>query len=297
MAFAVPTPTLARNGLDADPLPLPASAWGVDDALQALREAWLTLPLRFRLARPTVVAALTTVVLRTGRYAVKVYPPGTDPEHLDHIAGQLTGTVTAVLPLHPAVVTSHGIVVVSRWVRTTDVLDWPATGGLLARFHADHAKADLPPWAPLRRLPHQVADLPDEAAAVLLTARAALLDALDEVGSELGHGAIHGDVSPSNVLLTPGGPRLIDLDFVARGPREYDLTSAARRHAAGQMDDEAYLGFCRMYGHDVRGWGGLALLDRLADLAGVAFRLWDDRHHGRSLDWLDDEVDRWRVPW
>lgn len=297
MALAVPTHTLARTGLDADPLPLPTLTWGVDDALQALREAWLTLPLRFRLAHPTVVAALTTVVLRTGRYAVKVYPPGTEPAHLDHIAAQLAGTATAVLPLHPAVVTSHGIVVVSRWLRTTDGVDWPATGGLLARFHAEHADADLLPWTPLRRLPHQVADLPEEAAAVLLAARATLLEALDDVGSELGHGAIHGDVSPSNVLLTPGGPKLIDLDFVARGPREYDLSSAARRHAAGEIDDETYLGFCRAYEHDVRGWGGLAVLDRLADLGGVAFRLWDDRHLGRPLDWLEDEVDRWRVPW
>jgi hypothetical protein len=294
MAFAVPAlaPPVDID-VDVDPMPLPTLAWGVPDALAAVAEARLDLP--FRLCRPKVVAALTSVVLRAGRHAVKVYPPGTDPVHLQHIADRLAGTRTAVLPLHPPMVTSHGVVAVSRWLRASPAVDWVATGALLAAFHDEHAEAVLAPWTPLRRLPSQVAGLPEEAAAVLLAARQVLLGALDAVGSDLGLGAIHGDVSPSNVLLTPAGPRLIDLDFVAHGPREYDLTSAARRHATGEIDDETYLGFCRAYGHDVRSWDGLTLLDRLAELGGVAFRLWDDRRHGRGLDWLDGTVEQWRT--
>jgi hypothetical protein len=38
------------------------------------------------------------------------------------------------------------------------------------------------------------------------------------------------------------------------------------------------------------------VLNKIADLGGVAFRLWDDRHHGRPLDWVPAEVELWRSP-
>ena len=38
------------------------------------------------------------------------------------------------------------------------------------------------------------------------------------------------------------------------------------------------------------------VLDRVAALGGVAFRLWDDRRQGRTLDWLPDAVREWRTP-
>ena len=63
-----------------------------------------------------------------------------------------------------------------------------------------------------------------------------------------------------------------------------------------EMDRSTYRGFCRAYGHDVLGWEGLPLIDRVADLAGVVFRLWDSRHHGRDLDWLPGELRLWRSP-
>jgi aminoglycoside phosphotransferase (APT) family kinase protein len=131
---------------------------------------------------------------------------------------------------------------------------------------------------------------------VLLAARQALLDALTEVESAVGEGVIHGDVSPSNVMRSPAGPRLIDLDWAARAPREYDLASAARRCRDGSISRRAYRAFCSAYGYDVQGWPGLPVLDRIADLGGVAFRIWDSRHHGLDLDWVADEVRVWRTP-
>jgi len=106
---------------------------------------------------------------------------------------------------------------------------------------------------------------------------------------------VHGDVSPANVMRRPGGAVLIDLDFAARAPREYDLTSAARRYEAGEIDAATYRDFCEGYGADVRSWDGRVVLDRIAQLGGVAFRLWDDRRAGRALDWLDDAVREWRT--
>ncbi|WP_258724935.1 hypothetical protein [Cellulomonas sp. NS3] len=88
----------------------------------------------------------------------------------------------------------------------------------------------------------------------------------------------------------PSDPR------IARAPREYDLTSAARRFVAGEIDAAAYRGFRDAYGFDVLTWDGRPVLDRVAELGGVAFRLWDDVHHGRTHDWLDDAVREWRTP-
>lgn len=287
------TPSLA-GPTATSPLPLPTRHWGAAQALLALDEARLSLPLH--LPDATVISALTTVVLRSGGAAVKVYPPGTDPAHLDLLAAALGGTSTAHLPDGRAVVTSHGIVTVTPWLPAAPAVTWEETGALLRRFHTEHAAADVPVWTPLSRLPSQVEGLPLDVAEVLLAARAALLDALGEVRSELGVGTIHGDVSPSNVMRTAAGPRLIDLDWVAVAPREYDLAAASRRVRDGEISRQTYAGFCDAYGFDVLSWDGLPVLDRIADLGGVAFRLWDCRHHGRDLDWVDAEARHWRTP-
>lgn len=276
-------------------LPLPTADWHLLDALDAVAEARLALP-DLPATGAVVVSDLTTVVLRLGEHAVKVYPPGTDPEHLARVVAGLAGSTTALLPTAAPVVTSSGVVLVSPWRTAVRPVDWAGTGALLRRFHDDHADADVAAWDPLRRLVTQVAGLPDDDARVLLDARLAVLDALTGVRPFLPPGIVHGDVSPLNVLHTCDGPVLIDIDFVARGPREYDLFSAARRHVTGELDDAAYLGFCRAYGADVRGWDGFAVLDRIGRLGGVAFRLWDDRRHGRPLDWVAHAVQEWRTP-
>lgn len=302
-APATPTPTTDAVPLvittvpttDVDePLPMPLPAWGAPEALRALAEARLALPVH--LPPADVVSALTTVVLRSGEYAVKVYPPGTDPAHLGRIATALAGSATALLPLAPPVVTSWGVVSVWPWLAAAAPVGWAGTGGLLRAFHAEHADADVPRWDPLRRVVTQSRDLPDGAAAVLLEAREVLLAELARMRSPLGVGVVHGDVSPANVLTGAGGPVLIDLDFAARAPLEYDLTSAARRADTGEIDAATYLAFCRAYGHDVRGWDGRIVLDAIADLGGVAFRIWDDRRGGRDLGWLDAALARWRTP-
>ncbi|WP_225755543.1 aminoglycoside phosphotransferase family protein [Actinotalea sp. Marseille-Q4924] len=277
-------------------LPLPTAGWHLADALDALAEARLAMPYLPATDAVVVVSDLTTVVLRLGDHAVKVYPPGTDPAHLGRIVTGLAGSTTALLPTGGPVVTSSGVVLVSPWRAPVRPVDWTETGALLRRFHDDHADADVAAWDPLRRLVTQVDGLADDDARVLLDARRALLDAVADLRPFLAPGVLHGDVSPLNVLRTADGPVLIDIDFVARGPREYDLFSAARRHVTGELDDVAYLGFCRAYGADVRGWDGFAVLDRIGRLGGVAFRLWDDRRHGRPLDWLPTTVSEWRTP-
>jgi Phosphotransferase enzyme family len=289
LACAAPT-----RVTEHDPLPLPVSTWGAEQALEALAEARLALPMPLR--RPRIVSALTTVVLRAGHHAVKVYPPGTDAAHLARIGEALAETRTALLPVAAPVVTSFGVVSVSPWLSDARPVSWAETGELLRRFHTTHEDADVPDWDPLRRLVGLAADLPEEAADVLLAARAELLTALASLHSPLGVGVVHGDVSPHNVMRRSGGPALIDLDFVARAPREYDLTSAARRFVAGEIDAATYRSFCDAYGADVLGWDGRMVLDRIALLGGVAFRIWDDQRKGIALHWLDNAVREWRTP-
>jgi hypothetical protein len=276
-------------------LPLPPAGWGVADALAAFEAARPALPAGV-LAPAAVLGELTTVVLDAGEHVVKVYPPGTDAGHLDAIHAVLGGSTSATVACVPAVSTVHGVVTVSRRVPGGTAVTWSEVGTALRRFHDENGGKPVPAWAPLSRLAAQVTSLPAVQAEVLLTARDVLLAALSGVRSELGYDTIHGDVSPSNVLRDGRAVTLIDLDWVARGPREYDLASASRRFRAGEIDRATYRSFCRAYGHDVLGWEGLPLMDRVADLSGVVFRIWDCRHHGRDLDWLPEELRLWRTP-
>lgn len=291
---AAPHATTRAAAQSVVALPLPDSTWGAAEAREALAEARLAL--RLDLPEPTLVSSLTTVVLRSGEHAVKVYPPGTDHTHLARLTTALAGSASVLLPVADPVVTSSGVVSVSAWLDDALPVGWAAAGALLRTFHTEHADADVAVWEPLQRMLSQAEGLPDEAAEVLLAARTALLQELEVLRSPLGVGVVHGDVSPSNVMHRDGRPILIDLDFVARGPLEYDLGSAARRRDAGELDAATYRRFCEAYGADVRTWDGRVVLDRIAELGGVAFRLWDDRRQGRPLTWLADVVARWRTP-
>ena len=273
-----------------DPLPLPQPGWGAEHARAAVAEAALVLP---ELDGPAqLVRAVSTVVFAVGPHAVKVHPPGTDAAHLGRVHAALAGTPVAATASAPPVVTSHGVVTVSPWLRSDRAADWAAVGHALRALHDAPAAADLPAWAPLRRLPAQLEDVAPAHAARVLAARAALLDRLAGLTPVLPAGALHGDVSPENVLLTADGPRWIDLDFACAGLREYDLSAVVRRVEDGTLSERDYRSFTRAYGEDLRGWPGLRLLDALCRLSGLGFRLWLDRCAGRDSDWLAAELGR-----
>src|SRR4051812_44347445 len=111
----VDRPSVAAVGREA--LPLPAHAWGVPEALAALERARPLLAVDLPAA--VVVSSLTTVVLRCGRHAVKVYPPGTDAAHLERVRRALLGSSAAVVPTRPPVVTGQGVVTVMPWLATS----------------------------------------------------------------------------------------------------------------------------------------------------------------------------------
>jgi hypothetical protein len=293
-----PGPPALRAGV-VDPLPLPAAAWGEEQARDAIQEAALVLPELMGQAR--LVRALATVVFRIGGLAVKVHPPGTDPLHLAQVHTVLGAAPVAATSAHPPVVTSSGVVSVAPWLVSGPAprrAAWSGLGEALRTLH-DHPDAErLPSWVPLRRLPAQLEHVDLRSAARLATARAWALDELAELPWLLPPGALHGDVSPDNVLRTPEGLRWIDLDFSCYGRREYDLSAVVRRRASGQLSERDYRAFCRSYGADLVGWPGLRLLDDVCALSGLGFRLWLDRRAGRPSHWLPVELDRLseRVP-
>ena len=274
----------------ADPLPLPQPGWGAAQAREAVAEAALVLP---ELAGPAeLVRAVSTVVLRVGGWAVKVHPPGTDPDHLARVHAALAGSDVAVTAVAAPVVTSHGVVTVTPWLEPSAPVDWRRVGRALRALHDLPTVDALPAWSPLRRLPAQLEHLPAPYAALLTGARTAVLDRVAALEPLLPLGALHGDVSPDNVLRTAAGQRWIDLDFACAGLREYDLSAVVRRVEARSISERDYRRFVQGYGADVRGWPGLRVLDELCRLSGLGFALWGDRCAGRTSDWLPDELGR-----
>jgi hypothetical protein len=287
---ALPAPSLSSGGAPVDPLPLPQPGWGAAQAREAVAEAALALPALT--ARAHLVRAVSTVVFRVGESAVKVHPPGTDAAHLALVHAVLRDSpVTVAAGLAP-VVTSHGVVTVTAWAGDATPAGWGAVGRALRTLHDLPTAPALPPWTPLRRLPAQLEHLPRPYALLLADARERLLDRLADLEPPLAPGALHGDVSPDNVLRAADGPRWIDLDFAYAGPREYDLSAVVRRYAAGALSDADYRAFVTAYGVDLRGWPGLALVDAVCALSGLGFRLWTDRCAGRDSPWLAAELGR-----
>jgi hypothetical protein len=291
---------------------VPPQRWGAEEALLAWGAAAEVLGVE-EAHRAVVVRDLSTVVLRAGDWAVKVYPPTLDAERLHAVLHALPADASdLVLPVlgRPGVVrTPHGLVSLYPWLERGPAASWPEIGALLRSFHATPGVDDarLPRWSPLSRVPEQLAAYAAHPqhdaglAEVLAAARQRLLADVVSLRSDLGWGLVHGDVSAENVLRRPASPAaghgrcvLIDLDWVAQAPREYDLVGAALRRDTGELDEETYLAFCRAYGHDVRSWSGLGLVAEICELGGLTFGLWAACRRQEDLSWLPAAVQRWR---
>jgi aminoglycoside phosphotransferase (APT) family kinase protein len=103
-----------------------------------------------------------------------------------------------------------------------------------------------------------------------------LRSAYADLRFQLAPGVIHGDASVGNVLLDDaGGPRLIDLDSFAIGPREWDLILTAIYYDRyGWHTAEEYAAFCETYGVDVMAWDGYEVLADTRELLMVTWLAW-----------------------
>jgi hypothetical protein len=135
-----------------------------------------------------------------------------------------------------------------------------------------------------------------EADLVLLRERAARLEATwpDPEDDPLGVAVVHGDLHRHNVLSTPTGPVLVDLEMSGVGPVCADIVPqvvAVRRYGAPpRVLDEFLAG----YGLEASGWPGFETLVQAYELWTTA---WAVGNRGQSAE-IDDEaevrLDRWR---
>lgn len=146
-------------------------------------------------------------------------------------------------PRVPAVVHEAGGWAVSLWEHlpgpTAEHLDPAAYAATLAALHEVMRGLGSPaPHAATRvaAARHLLAE-PDLSPELAPGDRAFLRDALDTLESRvLGAGApeqlLHGEPHPGNLLVTPDGPRVIDLETCCVGPVEFDLAHAPPAVAA-----------------------------------------------------------------
>lgn len=106
-----------------------------------------------------------------------------------------------------------------------------------------------------------------------------LAAAWDRIADEdpLGTALVHGDYNVNNVVLTPDGPTLIDLEDSGSGPVSWDLVPqavAVRRFGASPA---SYRSFCDAYGADLMTGDGAETLCRTFELLLLSWAIanWD----------------------
>lgn len=152
-----------------------------------------------------------------------------------------------------------GDLVVAFWEYLQDAhsADPPMLARFLRQLHRLRAPAGLlRPVAPFERFDVRLA-----AASVLSFPDLDLLRGLrDDLTAgwrestfELGTATVHGDAHMDNLLQTPSGRiAMIDLETVAEGPPEWDLTLTALYFECGWFSRAQYDEFAEAYGYDVR---------------------------------------------
>ncbi|GAA3464332.1 phosphotransferase family protein [Saccharothrix longispora] len=149
--------------------------------------------------------------------------------------------------------------------------DPAALGRLLRELHRlPPPPVILPVYRPLASLNATIATavcLHTEDRAWLTDTAGALLVDYAELDFPLGHGHLHGDAYPGNLLLdtTSGHWRLGDWDETAAGPRELDLANTYQGIRMGRTTAELNR-FAQAYGYDLRDWTGLPTLRAIRDL-------------------------------
>lgn len=220
----------------------------------------------------------TNGVFLAGDAVVRVSPPDEDPVLLAQqieLAGWLADhRFPTPRPLTPDTPVVDGLLV-SSWQRVEgrpgDQVDRRALGALLRRFHelTNTYEGQLPEWQPLGRLGTRLDSVSSDRVfteddrGLLCRWRDELTAAAASTEWTLVSGPLHGDVHTGNVLVGDDGPVLLDLDRIARGPREWDLTQpvgSTDRFGGREADlDEFMVG----YGWDLRSWPKHAALVQL----------------------------------
>lgn len=233
-------------------------------------------------AEARLLALGENAVFAAGDVVVKV---GRAPELLDRARRELAVAAWLEEAGVPAVraaereallVEGHPVTVWRRLPESVRPAEPRDLGTLLRQVHAlPEPPVPLPPrdllggverWL---RLAGEAIDPAD--AAYLRERRDGFAEAARALTPHLPPGAIHGDALPRNVHVGPDGPVLVDLETFSSDLREHDLVVMALSHDRYGLPDEAYEGFTRAYGWDVRAWEGCAVLRGARETASCAW--------------------------
>ncbi|MEV4557521.1 aminoglycoside phosphotransferase family protein [Kitasatospora sp. NPDC049285] len=107
--------------------------------------------------------------------------------------------------------------------------------------------------------------------AFLRARKESFVTAIAELAPALPPGPIHGDALPRNVHVTPDGPVLLDLEYVASDLREHDLVVLALSQDRYGVPAADVAAFTAAYGWDVRDWPGFAVLRGARETASAAW--------------------------
>ncbi|MFE5595929.1 phosphotransferase family protein [Streptomyces sp. NPDC056549] len=114
-----------------------------------------------------------------------------------------------------------------------------------------------------------------------------LADAWDSLEDGVAHTPVHGDAWAGNVARTADGQAyLLDLDSVAVGPPEWDLTSTAVKvSTTGTLSLVEYEQFVSAYGgYDVRTYDGFEVMRRVRELLMTTFAIQTAADHPHTTD-------------
>ncbi|MFR9769328.1 phosphotransferase [Nocardia sp. SC052] len=143
-------------------------------------------------------------------------------------------------------------------------------GRILRRFHNLAAPDfELPQWNTLSSVRRRIQDedvLADNDHEFLVAVCDELEQELADVDYMLPPGSIHGDAFVGNLIGGPDGAVLCDLDSVATGPREWDLTPIAVGRLRFDYSTDYHEQLASEYGVDVLEWPGFSVLRRIREL-------------------------------
>lgn len=141
--------------------------------------------------------------------------------------------------------------------------------GLLRQVHSLPIPPTLPCWQPMEDVRRRLSDAeqldPDDR--YFLEQRCDDVEGrLAELSFPLPRSVVHGDAHLGNLIASPSGVLLCDLDSLCVGPPEWDLTPMAVGRLRMGHPPERYEQLAASYGFDVTEWSGFQVLRDLREL-------------------------------